>query len=203
MNKNLDDAAWLTEAYLSGRSVASLAAELDAACGTVRRRLVMAGVSLRNHKEASWARGKTKPDSTKAKMSAARKRFWEANPDRAAFRAKVSRTKLAGKPPKPNPLGYIRVPDPGRPTGQILEHRLVMEQAIGRRLLRCEVVHHKDGNRSNNDLSNLELWSSSHPYGQRVRDKLAWARDIVRLYDSLPEAMKQVEEDKKHGHDDR
>jgi hypothetical protein len=37
------------------------------------------------------------------------------------------------------------------------EHRLVMERAIGRPLTKAEVVHHKDGNKANNALENLEL----------------------------------------------
>ena len=40
------------------------------------------------------------------------------------------------------------------------EHRHVMEQHLGRPLLSTEVVHHKDHNRANNDISNLELLSS-------------------------------------------
>jgi len=37
------------------------------------------------------------------------------------------------------------------------EHRLVMEQHLGRKLTFYEVVHHIDGDKYNNDLSNLEL----------------------------------------------
>ncbi len=37
------------------------------------------------------------------------------------------------------------------------EHRFVVEQAIGRKLLPTEDVHHKDGNTTNNVLSNLEI----------------------------------------------
>lgn len=40
-----------------------------------------------------------------------------------------------------------------------LEHRLVMEQHLGRELRPDEVVHHKDENKLNNDISNLEILS--------------------------------------------
>lgn len=42
----------------------------------------------------------------------------------------------------------------------ILEHRFVMEQHIGRYLLRSEVVHHRDRNPSNNAIENLQLFAS-------------------------------------------
>ncbi len=48
---------------------------------------------------------------------------------------------------------FIMTPD-GR---EMLEHRYVMEQALGRPLLHDEDVHHKDGNRLNNRLDNLEV----------------------------------------------
>ena len=64
----------------------------------------------------------------------------------------------------------------------VLEHRYVMEQKIGRPLMKEETVHHIDGNRQNNDPSNLELFSSRHGPGQRVRDKIAFAIEMLRLY---------------------
>jgi HNH endonuclease len=69
---------------------------------------------------------------------------------------------------------------PGR--GAVLDHRLVMEAALGRRLLHQEEVHHKNGDRNDNRVENLELWSSSQPPGQRIEDKVAWALELLRLY---------------------
>jgi transposase len=42
----------------------------------------------------------------------------------------------------------------------VKEHRCVMEQKLGRKLDPSEKVHHIDGDRLNNDISNLELLSN-------------------------------------------
>lgn len=79
-----------------------------------------------------------------------------------------------------------------RPNGKIPEHVFVMSQIIGRPLVSKEEVHHKNGIRDDNTPSNLELWSTSHPAGQRVEDKLRHAFEMIQLYSSLfPEIGKE------------
>lgn len=103
---------------------------------------------------------------------------------------------MAGKPFRTRSGGgalshgywYISVPKDKRhlvPEGRTkeFEHRLVMAEVLGRPLLPDEVVHHRDGNRLNNEPGNLELWNTGQPKGQRVEDKLDWAYELLRRYD--------------------
>lgn len=82
-----------------------------------------------------------------------------------------------------NSEGYIRLKYVrGDEVLWYMEHRAVMEKHLGRKLYPEETVHHKNGIRDDNRLSNLELWSSNYPKGQRVTDKIAWAKEILEKY---------------------
>lgn len=98
---------------------------------------------------------------------------------------------VGGVGPKHNPPGmsycitgdgYVIVSNPSNPLKRIMEHRLIMENFLGRKLLKEETIHHKNGVKNDNRIENLELWSKSHPYGQRIEDKLKWANEIIALY---------------------
>lgn len=102
----------------------------------------------------------------------ARKRMW-----------KGGRTVLHG--------GYIGIWQPDHPNaekiGYVREHILVMSRLLGRALLPHEEVHHKNGVKDDNSPGNLELWTTSQPKGQRVEDKIAWAKEFLAQYE--PKAL--------------
>jgi hypothetical protein len=92
--------------------------------------------------------------------------------------------------------GYREVPHPHRPA-MVLEHRLVMETALGRPLRDWERVHHKNGIRTDNHPGNLELWVKPQPSGQRPEDLAAW---VCEYYPELVAAeMKARKRERRAG----
>jgi hypothetical protein len=84
--------------------------------------------------------------------------------------------------------GYILVFNPDHPNarkhGYVSQHVLLMSEKIGRALNDNEVVHHIDGNKSNNNMDNLELMAkfdhkSFHSKQPRKRKSLVTNLDDI------------------------
>lgn len=94
-----------------------------------------------------------------------------------------------GRPAVIDNSGYVRVHEPDHPAayknGQVFEHRLVMENFLGRRLATSEHVHHVNGNKTDNRLENLVIMDHLEHLalsGSEYRRALAEMQDELAGY---------------------
>lgn len=73
--------------------------------------------------------------------------------------------------------------------GMVAEHRLVVARKLGRPLRRDESVHHIDGNRLNNDESNLQLRNGNHGKGVCLQCADCGSRNVVTVPIAVSETM--------------
>ena len=105
-------------------------------------------ISVTNTGKPSKLKGRKLSDATKAKIS-------QSHTDKF-----VKPSEFGGHRKIRND-GYVQVYCPKHPmatkNGYVMEHILIMEKAICRYITRDEVVHHRNHNRSDNRIENLEL----------------------------------------------
>ena len=94
---------------------------------------------------------------TEASLCSYRKKM--SGPNNPAWKGGVTYFRKHGNYP---PIKYVRCPLPfkrmARNDGYVIEHRLIVARALGRCLLRREVVHHINHDATDNRLKNLELF---------------------------------------------
>lgn len=81
--------------------------------------------------------------------------------------------------------GYVAIHFPDHPDankeGMVMEHRLIMECVIGRRLKEDEVVHHKNKNKSDNRLENLQLMTFKEHAALHLKERLNNRRNDLSI----------------------
>jgi hypothetical protein len=99
-----------------------------------------------------------------------------------------------------NSQGYYTIYEPTHPkasrSGHVLEHRWIVEQSLGRVLDTREQVDHKNQDKLDNRLDNLQILDPTHhtwkTAADRKRRELSMAERLVqyeRLFGALPEAQ--------------
>ena len=144
----------IVQMYLTGFSIRECAAKSGRSVSCVVWWLKRSGVPRRNISEAKRGQRPSEEAIVRSVLTR-RKNFIDGKP-------------LVGY--KRRGDGYVDVLVPGR--GYVREHRLMMEQHIGRRLYIWEEVHHLNGTKDDNRLENLIVVDRREHHRMHYRERV-------------------------------
>jgi hypothetical protein len=154
-NPYIQDKEWLRKRYIEDEmSIRQIANEIKSTMGAIHSALTWAKIPIRDV------------------SNGISKRFPEGRTGKIATNWRGGRVET---------MGYILIWNPDHPyagrRGYIMEHRLVVEEKIGRYLNQDEVVHHLNGNKKDNWYENLMLTTK----GEHTRHHFDDAKRVAVL----------------------
>lgn len=158
--KNIRNRENIPALYKGGLSCLEIANKVGLSRGAVHSILKVRGVKFRNFNEAvkiKWPKGRFGKDSS----------HWKGGKRGAGHKQQ-----------------YLSILSPSHPRavhGYVMEHRLVMENKLKRYLKPQEQVHHKNGNKRDNRIENLELMPSRSAHAKRHTEETAELNRLRQL----------------------
>lgn len=169
------DIETLARRYREGFSLPQISREFSIPITRVRTSLLLHGVELRTRSEG------TRLAANQGRLGASLKGESRTFSDEHKLHISQSRAawgELNSCGTSKKKCGYVvytRGPNKGR-----FVHTLIMEERIGRRILPDEVIHHIDGNRSNNSIDNLALMTKSAHSRLHRREEALSGKERIR-----------------------